>query len=133
MTHRGHVAHCRVGGERLFPGRTAREAKRRGKTGGQDSKLALNKVTLGKTYLIQTTVSRQTAKGKVSVPQWPPEAGGRRCLISGIKAVARGGHRFVGRSPVLQQNGGTMTGNKQIDLPAETVLSFQLTESITLR
>ena len=51
----------------------------------------------------------------------------------GLQAVARGagigllvgaGAGFIGR---------TMTGNKQIDLPAETVLSFQLTESITLR
>jgi hypothetical protein len=29
--------------------------------------------------------------------------------------------------------GETMIGNKQIELPAETALSFQLTESITLR
>jgi hypothetical protein len=43
---------------------------------------------------------------------------------AGIGALVGGGAGFIG---------STMTGNKQIDLPAETVLSFQLTESITLR
>lgn len=58
-------------------------------------------------------------------------AGG--ALIGGIL----GGGKGAAIGPLVSAGAGfvgeTMIGNKQIELPAETALSFQLTESITLR
>jgi hypothetical protein len=130
-----------VGGKAIVPSGapaagTVMEAKAKGKIKGEARlKLALNKVTIkGKTYLIQTTMAEQTAKGKgkrTAVATGGGAAGG--ALIGGIA----GGGKGAGIGALVGAGagfiGGTMTGNKQIDLPAETVLSFQLTESITLR
>lgn len=115
---------------------TVVEAKAKGKIKGEARlKLALNKVTIkGRTYTIQATMAEQTAKGKgkrTAVATGGGAAGG--ALIGGIAgggsgaaigALVGGGAGFIG---------GTLTGNKQIELPAETVLPFHLTESITLR
>jgi hypothetical protein len=130
-----------VGGKAIVPSGapaagTVVEAKAKGKIKGEARlRLALNRVTIrGKSYLIQTTMAEQIAKGKgkrTAVATGGGAAGG--ALISriagggkgaGIGALVGAGAGFIG---------GSMTGNKQIDLPAETVLSFQLTESITLR
>jgi len=130
-----------VGGKAVVPSGapaagTVVEAKAKGKIKGEARlKLALNKVTIkGKTYLIQTTRAEQTAKGKgkrTAVATGGGAAGG--ALIGGIA----GGGKGAGIGALVGAGagfiGGSMTGNKQIDLPAETVLSFQLTESITLR
>jgi hypothetical protein len=130
-----------VGGKAIVPSGapaagTVVEAKAKGKIRGEARlKLALNKVTIkGKTYLIQTTMAEQTAKGKgkrTAVATGGGAAGG--ALIGGIA----GGGKGAGIGALVGAGagfiGGSMTGNKQIDLPAESVLSFQLTESITLR
>jgi hypothetical protein len=130
-----------VGGKAIVPSGapaagTVVEAKAKGKIKGEARlNLALNKITIkGKAYLIQTTMAEQTAKGKgkrTAVATGGGAAGG--ALIGGIA----GGGKGAGIGALVGAGagfiGGTMTGNKQIDLPAETVLSFQLTESITLR
>ncbi len=115
---------------------TVVEAKAKGKIKGEARlKLALNKVTIkGKTYAIQTTMAEQTAKGKgkrTAVATGGGAAGG--ALIGGIA----GGGKGAGIGALVGAGagfiGGTFTGNKQIELPAETVLAFKLKESITLR
>jgi hypothetical protein len=130
-----------VGGKAIVPSGapaagTVVEAKAKGKIKGEARlRLALNRVTIrGKSYLIQTTMAEQIAKGKgkrTAVATGGGAAGG--ALIGGIA----GGGKGAGIGALVGAGagfiGGSMTGNKQIDLPAETVLSFQLTESITLR
>jgi hypothetical protein len=115
---------------------TVVEAKAKGKIKGEARlKLALNKVTIkGKTYPILTTMAEQTAKGKgkrTAVATGGGAAGG--ALIGGIAGGGKGAGigALVGASAGFI--GGTFTGNKQIELPAETVLPFKLTDSITLR
>ncbi len=115
---------------------TVVEAKAKGKIKGEARlKLALNKITIkGKTYPIQATMAEQTAKGKgkrTAVATGGGAAGG--ALIGGIAGGGKGAGigALVGASAGFI--GGTFTGNKQIELPAETVLPFQLTDSITLR
>jgi len=115
---------------------TVVEAKAKGKIKGEARlKLALNKVTIkGKTYVIQTTMAEQTAKGKgkrTAVATGGGAAGG--ALIGGIA----GGGKGAGIGALVGAGagfiGGALTGNKQIEWPAETVLPFTLTESITLK
>ena len=115
---------------------TVVEAQAKGKIKGEARlHLALNKLTIkGKTYDIQTSMVQQTEKGKgkrTAVATGGGAAGG--ALIgdiagggkgAGIGALVGAGAGFIG---------GTFTGNKQIELPAETVLPFKLTSSITLR
>jgi hypothetical protein len=115
---------------------TVVDAKAKGKIKGEARlKLALNQVTIkGKIYTVQATMAEQTAKGKgkrTAVATGGGAAGG--ALIGGIAgggsgaaigALVGGGAGFIG---------GALTGNKQIELPAESVLPFQLTESITLK
>jgi len=117
-------------------GGTVVEAKAKGKIKGEARlKLALNRVTIkGKTYEIQTTMAEQTSKGKgkrTAVATGGGAAGG--ALIGGIA----GGGKGAGIGALVGAGagfiGGSLTGNKQIELPAETVLPFKLTESITLK
>jgi hypothetical protein len=115
---------------------TVVEAKAKGKVKGEARlNLALNKLTIkGKTYDIQTTMAEQTEKGKgkrTAVATGGGAAGG--ALIGGIA----GGGKGAGIGALVGAGagfiGGTFTGNKQIELPAETVLPFKLTAPITLR
>ena len=115
---------------------TVVEAKAKGKIKGEARlKLALNKITIkGKTYPIRSTMAEQTAKGKgkrTAVATGGGAAGG--ALIGGIAGGGKGAGigALVGASAGFI--GGTFTGNKQIELPAEAVLPFQLTDSIILR
>lgn len=130
-----------VGDKTVIPtgasaGGTVVEAKAKGKIKGEARlKLALNRVTIkGKTYEIQTTMTEQTAKGKgkrTAVATGGGAAGG--ALIGGIA----GGGKGAGIGALVGAGagfiGGSLTGNKQIELPAETALPFKLTESITLK
>lgn len=115
---------------------TVVEAKAKGKIKGEARlKLALNKITIkGRTYVIQTTMAEQTATGKgkrTAAATGGGAAGG--ALIGGIAGGGKGARIGALVDAGAGFIGGTMTGNKQIELPAESVLSFQLTESITLR
>jgi hypothetical protein len=130
-----------VNGQVVIPGSSAAggtvvEAKAKGKVKGEARlKLALKYVTInGQKYPIATSMSNTTEKGKgkrTAVATGGGAAGG--ALIGGIAgggkgaaigAVVGAGAGFVG---------GTLTGNNQIELPAESTLSFELTAPLTLK
>src|SRR5277367_3160097 len=109
-------------------------AKSKGKIKGQgELDLALTSVTVrGQNYNIQTGVMAQTVKGKgkrTAVATGGGAAGG--ALIGGIAGGGKGAGigALVGAGAGFL--GGTFSGNKQIELPAESALSFTLTSSLT--
>jgi hypothetical protein len=130
-----------VGGEVVIPAAsTARgtvvEAKAKGKVKGEARlKLALNKITVGgDSYTIATSMSATTAKGKGK--RTAATTGGGAAAGAIIGAIAGGGKgaaigALVGGGAGFA--GGALTGNSQIELPAETVLTFKLTESLTIQ
>src|SRR6185312_11794652 len=115
---------------------TVVSAKSKGKIKGEGQlALSLTNITVkGKNHTIQTAVFDSTVKGKgkrTAVATGGGAAGG--ALIGGIA----GGGKGAGIGALVGAGagfiGGSLTGNKQIELPAETVLPFTLTESITLK
>jgi hypothetical protein len=110
-------------------------AKSKGKIKGQgELDLALTSVTVkGQSYNIQTGVLDNTVKGKgkrTAVATGGGAAGG--ALIGGIAGGGKGAGigALVGAGAGLI--GGTLTGNQQIEIPAESALSFRLTAPLTL-
>jgi hypothetical protein len=115
---------------------TVLEAKAKGKVKGEARlKLALKKINIkGRSYLIETEEVATTEKGKGSrtaATTGGGAAGG--ALIGGIA----GGGKGAGIGAVIGAGagliGGAFTGNNQIELPAETTLSFNLTEELVLQ
>jgi len=96
--------------------------------------LALTNVTVkGHTYSIQTQTLENTVKGKgkrTAATTGGGAAGG--ALIGGLAGGGKGAGigALVGAGAGLM--GGAMTGNKQIEIPAESALSFQLSAPLTL-
>jgi hypothetical protein len=129
-----------VGERRAIPsGSTASgtvvSAKAKGKIKGEgELVLALNNITVnGRTYSIRTSTLDSTVKGKgkrTAVATGGGAAGG--ALIGGIAGGGKGAGigALVGAGAGLI--GGTMTGNKQIEYPAESALTFQLSAPLTL-
>jgi len=129
-----------VGGKTAIPAGstisgTVVSAKSKGKIKGQgELDLALTSVTVrGQTYNIQTAVVAQTVKGKgkrTAVATGGGAAGG--ALIGGIAGGGKGAGigALVGAGAGLV--GGTLTGNQQIEIPAESALSFRLSAPLTL-
>jgi hypothetical protein len=129
-----------VGGRTAFPkgadvSGTVVAAKEQGKIKGEgELDLALTSVAAhGHTYPVKTEVLSNTAKGKgkrTAVTTGGGAAGG--ALIGGLAGGGKGAGigALVGGGAGLV--GGAMTGNKPIEVPAETVLSFTLTEPLTL-
>lgn len=129
-----------VGGRTAIPAGstisgTVVTAKSKGKIKGQgELTLALTSVTLrGQNYNIQTGVLDQTVKGKgkrTAVATGGGAAGG--ALIGGIAGGGKGAGigALVGAGAGLL--GGTLTGNQQIEIPAESALSFRLSAPLTL-
>jgi hypothetical protein len=129
-----------VGGRTAIPaGSTASgtviSAKKKGKIKGEGQlSIALTSITVrGKTHAIQTGTFDSTAKGKgkrTAATTGGGAAGG--ALIGGIagggKGAAIGALAGAGAGLV----GGAMTGNKQIELPAESALTFKLSAPLTL-
>jgi len=110
-------------------------AKAKGKVKGEgELSLALTSVsTKGHTYQIQTTVMSSTAKGKgkrTAKTTGGGAAGG--ALIGGIAGGGKGAGigALVGAGAGFV--GGALTGNKQIEIPAESALSFTLAAPLTL-
>jgi hypothetical protein len=110
-------------------------AKAQGKIKGEgDLSLALTSIsTNGRTYKIKTHVVSRTAKGKgkrTAVTTGGGAAGG--ALIGGLA----GGGKGAGIGALLGGGaglaGGALTGNKQIEIPAESALSFTLAAQLTL-
>jgi hypothetical protein len=110
-------------------------AKEKGKIKGQgELALSLTSVTIrGKNYPIHTSTFDSAVKGKgkrTAVTTGGGAAGG--ALIGGIA----GGGKGAGIGALLGATGGfvggALTGNKQIEIPAESALTFTLSRSLTL-
>jgi hypothetical protein len=129
-----------VGGRTAIPGGatlsgTVMSAKAKGKFKGEgELSLALMSVTVkGKTYSIQTSPLDSTVKGKgkrTAATTGGGAAGG--ALIGGIAGGGKGAGigALVGAGAGFV--GGAMTGNKQVEIPAESALTFQLSAPLTL-
>lgn len=110
-------------------------AKAKGKVKGEGQlDLQLTSISVGgRTYQIQTSVLSSTEKGKGKRTAATTGGGAAAgALIGGlagggkgaaIGAVAGAGAGFIG---------GAATGNKQVEYPAETALSFTLSAPLTL-
>jgi hypothetical protein len=129
-----------VGGRKALPaGATASgtvvNAKAKGKIKGQgELELKLTSISVGgHTYPIQTNSFSSTEKGKgkrTAVATGGGAAGG--ALIGGIAGGGKGAAIGAGVGAAAGLIGGTFTGNKQIELPAESALSFTLAAPLTL-
>jgi hypothetical protein len=110
-------------------------AKEKGKIKGEgELSIALNSITVhGQSYDIQTQSLDSSEKGKgkrTAVTTGGGAAGG--ALIGGLAGGGKGAGigALVGAAGGLV--GGAMTGNKQIEIPAETALTFTLSQPLTL-
>ncbi len=129
-----------VGGVTAIPARTTVRgtvvtAKSKGKIKGEgELTLALTSIRLqGQTYNIKTSVLNNTIKGKgtrTAKTTGGGAAGG--ALIGGIAGGGKGAAigALLGGGAGLA--GGAMTGNQQIEIPVESVLSFRLSAPLTL-
>jgi hypothetical protein len=114
---------------------TVVDAKSRGKLKGEAIlDLSLNSITVrGRAHPISTRILVNTEKGKgkrTAVTTGGGAAGGG--LIGGIAGGAKGlgiGALVGGAAGLV---GGAVTGNKQIELPAESVLTFRLAAPVKL-
>jgi hypothetical protein len=114
---------------------TVVSAKAKGKIKGEGELiLALTSITVrDHTYNIKTATLDSTVKGKgkrTAVATGGGAAGG--ALIGGIAGGGKGAGigALVGAGAGLV--GGAFTGNKQIEYPAESALTFQLSAPLTL-
>lgn len=110
-------------------------AKKKGKIKGEGQlDLALTSVTAsGHTFPIKTVVLSSTVKGKgkrTAATTGGGAAGG--ALIGGIAGGGKGAAIGAGIGAAAGFLGGTLTGNKQIEIPAESALSFTLANPLTL-
>jgi hypothetical protein len=110
-------------------------AKAKGKVKGEGELiLALTSITVkGKNYAIRTGTLDSTVKGKgkrTAATTGGGAAGG--ALIGGIAGGGKGAAigALVGAGAGFV--GGAATGNKQIEFPAESALTFQLSAALTL-
>jgi BON domain len=129
-----------VGGRAAIPAGstisgTVVTAKAKGKFKGEAAlSLTLTSISVkGHTYAIQTSALDSTAKGKgkrTAATTGGGAAGG--ALIGGLAGGGKGAGigALVGAGAGLV--GGAMTGNKQIEIPVESALSFQLSAPLTL-
>lgn len=114
---------------------TVVDAKSRGKLKGEAIlDLSLSSITVrGRAHPISTRILENTEKGKgkrTAVTTGGGAAGGG--LIGGIAGGAKGfgiGALVGGATGLV---GGAVTGNKQIELPAESVLTFRLSAPVRL-
>jgi hypothetical protein len=115
---------------------TVAEAKAKGKIKG-DARLRLELTELamnGSSYPVQASMSGFSEKGKGK--RTAATTGGGAALGAIIGGIAGGGKgaaigALVGGGAGFA--GGTFTGNKQIELPAESALTFTLKQPITVK
>lgn len=110
-------------------------AKEKGKIKGEGQlDLALTSISVkGHNYPIKTGVLSSTVKGKgkrTAATTGGGAAGG--ALIGGIAGGGKGAAIGAGVGAAAGFIGGTFTGNKQIEIPAESALTFTLSEPLTL-
>ena len=111
-------------------------AKAKGKVKGQgELSITLTSISVkGHTYSIQTSPLDSTVKGKgkrTAATTGGGAAGG--ALIGGIAGGGKGAAIGAAVGAGAGFIGGTMTGNKQIEIPAESALSFTLSAPLTIK
>ena len=129
-----------VGGNTAIPrGSTASgvvsEARARGRfKGGALLRLELQSVTVnGANYPVHATISRaMKGKGKRSTVAIGGGAG-LGALIGGLAGGGKGAAIGAAAGAGAGTAGAAFTGNKDITLPAETSLAFELREATTLK
>ena len=129
-----------IGGRSAFPSGstvngTVVTAKAKGKIKGEGQlDLSLTSISVGgHTYKIHTAVLSSTVKGKgkrTAATTGGGAAGG--ALIGGLAGGGAGAAIGAGVGAAAGFVGGALTGNKQIEVPAESVLSFTLSHPLTL-
>jgi hypothetical protein len=130
----------RVNGNVLIPAGSAVsgvvvDARERGKFKGEgDLSIRLVGVNVrGRYYSIETGTLDQSLKGKGKrTAVTTAGGGGAGALIGGLAGGGKGALIGMGVGAGAGLLGGAMTGNKQIELPAETVLTFTLRSSLHL-
>jgi hypothetical protein len=130
----------RVKGETVIPAGSAVsgvvvDAKTRGKIKGEgDLSIRLTAINVyGQSYPINTATLDQTLKGKGKRTAVTTGAGaGGGALIGGLAGGGKGAAIGLGVGAAAGFLGGTFTGNKQIEIPAESVLTFTLSSSLHL-
>jgi hypothetical protein len=110
-------------------------AKAKGKVKGEGQlDLKLTSISAhGQTFPIATVVLSSTVKGKgkrTAATTGGGAAGG--ALIGGIAGGGKGAAIGAGIGAAAGFLGGTFTGNKQVEIPAESALSFTLAQPLTL-
>ena len=121
-------AGCKVAG-------TVVAAKAKGKFKGEGQlDLTLTSISVGaQTYDIKTLLLSSTEKGKgkrTAVATGGGAAGG--ALIGGLAGGGKGAAIGALAGAGAGLAGGALTGNKQIEIPAESALSFTLSAPLTL-
>ena len=115
---------------------TVTEAKARGKIKGSATlRLVLDSVTVKHTnYDIQTSAVARSMQGK---GKRTAELGGGGAAAGALIGGLAGGAKGLGIGMVVGAGvglaGGAFTGNKNIELPAETMLSFKLLKPVAVR
>jgi hypothetical protein len=114
---------------------TVVNAKAKGKIKGQgELDLALTSIAVGgQTYQIQTATVSQVVKGKGKRTAVTTGGGaGAGALIGGLAGGGKGALIGLGAGAAAGLAGGALTGNQQIEIPAESALSFTLSAPLTL-
>ena len=111
-------------------------AKAKGKIKGQaELSITLTSISVkGHTHAIQTSPLDSTAKGKgkrTAATTGGGAAGG--ALIGGIAGGGTGAAIGAAVGAGAGFIGGALTGNKQIEIPAESALSFTLSAPLTIQ
>jgi hypothetical protein len=115
---------------------TVVSAKAQGKIKGEgELSLTLNELTIkGRTYHIVTNTYSEVVKGKGKRTGVATGIGaGAGALIGALAGGGKGAAIGAGVGAGGGFATGAFTGNKQIELPAESSISFTLREPITLR
>jgi hypothetical protein len=131
----------RIGGEVVIPAGSevvgiVKQAKKAGKIkGAAVLSLTLESVTIdGHTYNVATNAISQTSTGKGK--RSAVAIGGGTGLGAAIGGIAGGG-KGAGIGALVGAAAGTVgaatTGNRDIELPAESALSFKLAQPLTLK
>jgi len=113
-----------------------REAKSAGRfKGGAVLSLALSAVTVGNaSYELQTTAHTQTSKGKGKRSAALIGGGGAAgALIGGLAGGGKGAAIGALAGAGAGTGGAAFTGNREIVLPAETPVSFKLTQPVEIK
>jgi len=130
----------RVHGETVIPAGSAVsgvvvDARTRGKIKGEgDLSIRLTAINVhGRSYPISTATLDQTLKGKGKRTAIGTGVGaGGGALIGGLAGGGKGAGIGLGIGAAAGFLGSTFSGNKQIEIPAESVLTFNLSAPLRL-